>query len=392
MSTTAGPAAVSPVHEARAVCAHAKRIVVKIGSRVLVGDGRSVIDREVFPGLVHGIAQAAKEPERRVVLVSSGAVALGRRRLRGRGEGSSLARLQALAALGQSALMQLYEHEFAFHDLLVGQVLLTQADVDDRTRFINARHTLRMLSEELGAVPIINENDTVANEEIRLGDNDRLAALVASLIDAELLLILSDVAGVYTADPTKDPTATVIPEIAADDERLSQLVWRSPVGPGRGGMATKIEAARVAAKVGVATVIAPGREPGIIRRVLAGERVGTLLQPSVSIGARRLWLMHGVAAAGRLHIDEGATRALRQEGRSLLPRGIKAVEGRFEEGAAVDIVGADGTVLARGLAAYGSAEITRIAGRHSAEIPEILGFKRLDAVVHRDDLVLLREH
>jgi glutamate 5-kinase len=372
----------------REVCVQARRVVVKVGTRVLLGDTGASVDRAVFAPLVQSIAREVNERDRRIVLVSSGAVGLGRRRIAKPRDTRALAYLQALAALGQSALMQLYEHEFAFHDLLVGQVLLTQADIDDRRRFINARHTLRLLAEELGAVPVVNENDTVANDEIRLGDNDRLAALVASLFEADLLVILSDVAGLMTADPRKDPSAQVIPQVSADDPSLDELVWTSPTGPGRGGMATKLRAARMAADAGIAAVIAPGREPDSVGRVLGGQPVGTLVVPPAgSIGARRLWLLHGIHPAGRLYVDAGAARALADRGKSLLPSGVTAVDGEFRVGSAVEIVGPDGSVLARGLASYSSADIARILGKKSAEIEGVLGYKATDEVVHRDDLV-----
>lgn len=374
----------------REVCRAAKRVVVKVGTRVLLGDGHPVVDRGVFVRLVQSIADEVQHRGRRLVLVSSGAVGLGRRRLPEARQTRSLAYLQALAALGQSALMQLYEHEFAFHDLLVGQVLLTQADIDDRRRFINARHTLRLLAEELGAVPIVNENDTVANEELRLGDNDRLAALVSNLFEADLLVILSDVAGLMTADPAEDSAARRIPEVSADDPALEELVWRSPVGPGRGGMASKIAAARMAASAGVPTVIAPGREPDVVSRVLAGEDLGTLFTPaSDAIGSRRHWLRHAVTASGRLLVDAGAVRALVVHKKSLLPSGVTGVEGQFGVGSAVDIAGPDGEVVARGLASYAAADVERIAGRNSSDIFGVLGYKTTDEVVHRDDMVLV---
>ena len=279
--------------DSRNVCAAAKRVVVKVGSRVLVGNGPGTIDRGVFAPLVQEIASHASD--RKLVVVSSGAIALGRGKLAKSKKDASLARLQALAALGQSALMQLYEHEFAFHNHLVGQVLLTQADIDDRRRFINARHTLKMLTEEMRAIPIVNENDTVANDEIRLGDNDRLAALVAILFEADLLVILSDVDGLYSSNPDTDPNAALLPRVKADDPALDQLVWKSPTGPGRGGMATKIEAARMAAGAGVPTVVAAGRKNGNLSRVLSGDAVGTLFMPAENgLSARRLWLLHGV--------------------------------------------------------------------------------------------------
>ncbi len=371
----------------RNLCAEAKRVVIKVGSRVLVGNGPGTIDRGIFAPLVQEIA--AHATDRKLVVVSSGAVALGRGKLAKSKNEASLARLQALAALGQSALMQLYEHEFAFHNHLVGQILLTQADIDDRRRFINARHTLKMLTEEMGAIPIVNENDTVANDEIRLGDNDRLAALVALLFEADLLVVLSDVEGLYSSNPATDPNATLLDEVKADDPALDGLVWKSPTGPGRGGMATKIEAARMAARAGVPTVVAAGRTIGHLSRVLSGEQVGTLFVPADSgISARRLWLLHGVNSAGTIVVDDGAARALQSGGKSLLPSGIIRVDGKFGEGAAIEITHAD-RVIARGLSSYASADIARIAGRQSADIASILGFKNFNSVVHCDDMVIV---
>ncbi|MBN1947367.1 MAG: glutamate 5-kinase [Bradymonadales bacterium] len=373
----------------RRCCVEAKRIVIKVGTYVLTGDGRYVVDRSVFAHLVQSIAQQILEENRRVVLVSSGAIGLGRQRLGKRGDIKDLSHLQALAALGQSALMQLYEHEFAFYDLLVGQILLTRDDIDDRRRFINARHTIRLLSEELNAVPIVNENDTVANDEIRLSDNDWLAALVASICEADLLCILSDVAGIMTSNPREDPNASLLVEVHAEDHSLDERVGGHGSRGGRGGMMSKLNAARMAAKTGIPTVIGPGREPNVIHRILSGEPVGTLvIPPEGSIGARRLWLRHGVKPAGTLVIDTGAVEAIIQRGTSLLARGILKVEGKFSEGAAVDIVDPDHRLIARGLSSYASSDLKRIAGHKSSEIEEILGFRSINAAVHRDDLVL----
>lgn len=374
----------------RHICVHAKRIVVKIGSRVLIGDEGGTVDRAVFASLVQSMASAIGESDRKLLIVSSGAVALGRRRSHTPPRNTSLRYLQALSALGQSTLMQQYEYEFGFYDILVGQVLLTQADIDDRRRFINARHTLKLLAEDLGAVPIVNENDAVANEELRLGDNDRLAALVAVLFEADLLVVLSDVAGLMTADPAVDATAEVISEVEAGDSQLDELVWRSKTGPGRGGMATKLEAARIAAKAGIATVVAAGREPRVVNRILAGEPLGTLFLPATdALSARRFWILHGVSQMGRIVIDDGAARAIVKGGKSLLPSGVHGVEGTFLEGDAVLIVDSAGNPLAQGLASYASTDVARIAGHQSSEIETILGYRHLDSVVHRDDLVVI---
>lgn len=374
----------------RHICVRAKRIVVKIGSRVLIGDEGGSIDRAVFASLVQSMASAIHGSDRKLLIVSSGAVALGRRRSHTPLRNTSLRYLQALAALGQSTLMQQYEYEFGFYDILVGQVLLTQADIDDRRRFINARHTLKLLAEDLGAVPIVNENDAVANEELRLGDNDRLAALVAVLFEADLLIVLSDVAGLMTADPGLDPTAELIPEVEAGDCELDGLVWRSKTGPGRGGMATKLEAARIAAKAGIATVVAAGREPRIVNRILAGEPLGTLFLPATdALSARRFWILHGVSQMGRIVIDDGAVKAIVKGRKSLLPSGVRGVEGTFLEGDAVLIVDSAGNPLAQGLASYASTDVARIAGHQSSEIETILGYRHLDSVVHRDDLVVI---
>jgi glutamate 5-kinase len=374
------------------VIRHSQRAVIKIGSNVLVGEGQETFDQPVFSQLVKSVANLMNHNQKKILMVSSGAIALGRRHLgkkTAQQEYTSLPQLQALAALGQSALMQKYESEFGKYSLSVGQVLLTQSDIDDRHRFINARHTLKVLSQEMGAVPIVNENDTVAYDEIRLGDNDRLAALVSCLVATDLLIILSDIEGIYKSNPEIDPKAELLSQARTDDPGLDKLVWKKKSGPGSGGMGTKIEAARIAASAGIPTIIAPGRTPNCLDRIFQGEPIGTLLMPPGStLDARRLWLKHGVTISGRLWLDTGAVKALLNGGKSLLPSGITQVEGDFTAGAAVDICDPDGIIIAKGLTSYSATEIIRIQGCQTAQITALLGYKTLDEVVHRDDMVI----
>ncbi|TVR01225.1 MAG: glutamate 5-kinase [Deltaproteobacteria bacterium] len=393
-------AGLEPVDPERATAAReaiprARHIVVKIGSNVLLGHGRSRLDRRVFCDLVHHLAAALDDSGRRIVLVSSGAVALGRRTLAASavpppGPETSLTDKQALAALGQPALMHEWAVEFAHHDRRVAQILMSRDDFHVRERFLNARRTLRRLLSFPDVLPILNENDTLSWEELRLGDNDHLAALTTTLVEADLLVLLSDVSALHDADPREHPEARPIPVAFADDPALQTLCAPPDRnGVGTGGMRSKVDAARSAAAFGVPTVIASGKDPGVLAAVLAGQPAGTLLVPREQrLSARKAWLRFGRRAEGALRVDDGAVRALRHQGRSLLPRGITHVEGQFEPGAAVDIIAPDGTGVARGLAAYGSDDLRRIAGHHSDDIASLLGFSAGSAAVHRDDLVV----
>ena len=366
-----------------ALLARARRIVVKIGSNVLAeADGRA----RRLPGLVSELAELGRTRE--VVVVTSGAVAAGRSRMRG--SERRLEWRQAAAAVGQPTLMARYERAFARHERVVAQILLTHADLADRRRYLNARHTLRTL---LGAriVPIVNENDTVAVEELQFGDNDNLCAMTATLVDADLLVILSDVEGLFTADPGRDRNATRIAVADADAPELASMAGPARHGVGTGGMATKLAAARKAAAAGITTVIADGRRRGALAAVFDPRRdAGTwLLAPADRLTRRKHWIAHVLKPAGAVHLDAGAERAVVSGGRSLLPSGVRHSEGEFTVGDCVRIVGPDGRELGRGLVNYSAAETAKLAGAQTRDIERLLGYKGNDELIHRDDLVLL---
>jgi glutamate 5-kinase len=355
----------------------ARRVVVKIGSRLLA---ESPASRPAT------IADQIAELRRRgleVLVVSSGAIALGMRRLGMTERPTDLPSLQAAAAVGQSRLMQHWEHAFAAHDLEIGQVLVTHDDLGDRRRFLSARHTLRALLDR-GVVPIINENDTVATEEIKFGDNDQLAALICNLVSADLLVMLTDVEGVRDAAGVRMP-------IVHDIEReAAPVAGGSTSGVGSGGMASKVGSARIVTRTGVAAVVAPGRDPDVLVRVLAGSDVGTLFVPGQGVlSSRKHWIAYGAKPAGKITVDDGAARALRESGRSLLPAGIVAVDGDFDLGDTVSILTRSGTELGRGLVAYTADDLRKIQGLQSAAIEARLGYKGIDEAIHRDDLVIL---
>jgi glutamate 5-kinase len=362
-----------------------RRVVVKVGSNVLAGPGglRAARVRAIaadVAGLVAG--------GRHLVLVSSGAVAAGATRLGPRRPG--LEWRQAAAAVGQPSLMAAWARAFATHRRTAAQVLLTHADLADRRRYLNARHTLRTLLD-LGVVPIVNENDTVAVEELNFGDNDNLSALTASLVEAELLVVLSDVAGVYTRDPRLDRRATRLSVAHADDPALTAVAGPSRSGVGTGGMASKLAAARIAAAAGIPTVIADGTKRRALARIFDPDAdAGTLLTADGDpLGHRKHWIAHTLRPQGTLHLDAGAERALAERGRSLLPSGVRRVEGRFGVGDCVRCVGPDAREVARGLVNYGDADLDRIKGAHTRDIERLLGYKGSDEVIHRDDLVVL---
>jgi glutamate 5-kinase len=364
--------------EPRHQLTQARRVVVKIGSRLLAESPAS------RPAAIADQVVELRKRDLEVLIVSSGAIALGVRRLRLPGRPHELPALQAAAAVGQSRLMQHWEHAFAVHDVAIGQVLVTHDDLGDRRRFLSARLTLRALLDH-GVVPIINENDTVATEEIKFGDNDQLAGLVVNLTSADVLVMLTDVEGVRDADGLRIP-------IVRDIEReAAPVATGSTSGVGSGGMASKVSAARIVTRTGVPAVVAPGREPDVLTRVLAGADVGTLFVPGPDVlSARKHWIAYGAKPAGRLLIDEGAGRALRDHGKSLLPAGVVTVEGDFDLGDTVSIAvaGSDGE-LARGLVAYPAADLRKISGLQSAAIEARLGYKSIDEAIHRDDLVIL---
>lgn len=363
-----------------------RRWVFKIGSALLTDEGRG-LDRDgisAWAGQMATLRKAGKE----VVLVSSGSVAEGMSRLGWRRRPQAVYELQAAAAVGQMGLVQAYESTFAAFGLHTAQVLLTHEDLADRRRYLNARSTLTRLLE-LGVIPVVNENDTVATDEIRFGDNDNLAALVTNLVDAEALVILTDQAGLCERDPRQHPDAALIAETPVDAPGLNDMVSSGGGALGRGGMLTKLQAARRAALSGSYTVIASGREPAVLERIVAGESVGTLLLPGKdSLVARKQWLAGHVQLRGRLSIDAGAARVLREAGRSLLAVGVSAVSGEFHRGEIVACIDPDGREVARGLVNYSADEARRIMGQPSDRIAELLGYVDESVLIHRDNMVL----
>jgi glutamate 5-kinase len=367
--------------------ATARRFVVKVGSSLVTNDGRG-LDHAAVARWAEEIAEL-KRGGREVVLVSSGAIAEGIKRLGWTTRPRAIHELQAAAAVGQMGLIQAYETAFAQFGLHTAQVLLTHEDLADRKRYLNARTTLRTLLD-LSVIPIINENDTVTTDEIRVGDNDTLGALVANLIEADVLVLLTDQPGLYTADPRRDPQATLVHEARAGDPALEVMAGGAGSTLGRGGMLTKVLAAKRAARSGASTVIACGRDAGVLTRLAAGEAVGTaLIAPTVSLAARKQWLADHVQLAGRLVLDAGAVRALASGGKSLLPIGVTAVEGDFERGEVVGCYAPDGHEIARGLVNYGAQDAAKILRKPSSEIESILGYVDEAELIHRDNLVLL---
>ena len=366
--------------------AKARRLVVKVGSALVTGNGAG-LDLGAIDDWARQIS-VLRAQGKEVLLVSSGAIACGMQRLGWSRRPKSVHQLQAAAAVGQMGLVQVYEGAFSRYGLQTAQILLTHDDLADRKRYLNARSTLTTLLG-LGVVPIINENDTVVTDEIKFGDNDTLGALVANLIEADALIILTDQRGLYTADPRKDPSATLIGEATAGDEALERIAGGAGSAIGKGGMITKVIAAKRAAQSGTHTAIASGHEADAIIRLASGEALGTLLvsltQP---LAARKQWLADHLQLAGRLLLDAGAVNAL-QAGKSLLPIGVIAAEGEFERGAAVACIDPDGREVARGLSNYGSGEARLIARKSTAAIEKLLGYVDEPEIIHRDNLILL---
>ena len=366
---------------------NARRLVVKVGSALVTNNGEGLAV-EALADWARQIA-ALRAEGREIVLVSSGAIAAGMQRLGWTRRPQEMHQLQAAAAVGQMGLAQAYESVFALNNLHTAQILLTHADLADRTRYLNARSTLVTLLE-LGVVPIINENDTVVTDEIKFGDNDTLGALVANLIDADTLIILTDQQGLYTADPRNDPTATLIGEERAENTALEAMAGGAGSGISKGGMITKVRAAQRAARSGAHTCIASGREADALLRLIHGDNLGTLLYASSTpLAARKQWLADHLQLAGSLILDAGAVEALRL-GKSLLPVGVSAVEGDFSRGAVVACRSPEGVELARGLTNYGSFDARRIARHASSEIESLIGFVEESELIHRDNLVILK--
>lgn len=364
----------------------ARRIVIKVGSALLVDGKSGRLNRAWLESLIEDLLRLRRRGQQ-VVLVSSGAIALGRRHLGLPAGTLRLEESQAAAAVGQIRLAHAYKELLEAHDVTVAQVLLTLEDSEQRTRYLNARATLETLLA-LGSIPVINENDTVATAEIRYGDNDRLAARVAQMVSADCLILLSDVDGLYTADPNLDPTAQFIERVLRISPQIEAMAGRSNSDVGTGGMATKIAAAKIAVGAGCHMCIATGHRLHPLKPIESGGRCTWFMPTSTPMAARKQWIAGTLRPAGAVRIDDGALRALRS-GKSLLPAGVTGTLGRFESGDTVGVLTADGTEVARGIAAYSDADTARILGRRSAEIAPILGFHGREELIHRDDLVLL---
>ena len=369
------------------VVQHSKCIVVKIGSSLLTNNGAG-LDRNAIAGWVAQIAEL-KRLGKDVLLVSSGAIAEGLQRLGWKRRPHAVHELQAAAAVGQMGLVQVYETCFREHGLATAQILLTHDDLAERKRYLNARSTLRTLLE-LNVIPVINENDTVVTDEIKFGDNDTLGALVTNLVEAGAMIILTDQAGLYTADPRKDSSATLVRSAQAGDPSLEKMAGGAGSHLGSGGMLTKIIAAKRAARSGAHTVIVSGREPDVLLRLANGEAIGTtLLAETPTLAARKQWLADHLQVRGRITLDAGAVKALAQEGKSLLPIGATSLSGDFERGAVVACIDTNGKEIARGLVNYSADETRKILRKPSNEIETILGYVDELELIHRDNLVLL---
>lgn len=367
-----------------------RRIVAKLGTGLLTSGGER-LDLELMASIVAQVAGLRRQGVE-VTIVSSGAIAAGRHRLQLAESRPDIPLRQVLASVGQSHLMQTYDQLFAEHDLVVAQTLLTRRDLADRLGYLNARNTLLALLE-LGAVPVVNENDVVAVEEIEganFGDNDNLSALVANLIDAGLLAILTDTGGLHSADPRRDPKATLIPLVERITPEIERLARDTETGHGVGGMITKLQAAKLATSGGTDVVIADGREPGVLARVVAGEALGTRF-PATSdqLESRKRWMLAGLAARGKIVVDAGAAKALLAQGRSLLPAGVRDVAGPFDRGDHVPVYDEAGRRIAIGVTNYGHEALAKIRGLRSDRIAETLGYEYGAEVVHRNNLVLL---
>lgn len=370
----------------------AEHWIVKIGSSVFLRDDRRV-DRPTFAGLMRDVDLLC-ERGHRVTIVSSGAVALGRERLGWPDDlaDPDISGQQALAALGQSRLVEMYEDELSHYDRSAAQILFSRADLDDRERFLNARRALRRV-HEFGAVPIINENDSVATEELRFGDNDRLAAMTCGVEQADLLVLLSDVPGILERRPEQGEGefGDRISRMVVDDPRLDRIAGPAESDVGTGGMVSKVMAARIAARVGAPTIVAPGKRDGILPALQEGRDLGTFLDPGgqEELAGKEVWLGAGARPVGRIQCDAGAKEALLTRGASLLPSGVTGVEGSFAEGAVVELEDESGHLFARGVSVYSAEDVRGIAGRQSDEIDAIVGERLLDCVMHRDSMVIL---
>jgi glutamate 5-kinase len=364
----------------------AKRLVVKVGTNTLTG-GEDGLSRPQMMGVARQVAKLVREGHQ-VALVSSGAIVAGREALQIARNGKDIPFKQVLAAVGQARLMQKWDALFTSEDIIIAQTLLTRGDLAERQGYLNARNTLLALFER-DVVPIINENDVVATEEISIGDNDNLSALVANLIDADLLILLTDQAGLYTSDPRRNSAATIIAEVPVISDEIIALAAGAGTVRGTGGMVTKVQAARLATESGVTVLVAGGTTENVLLRAANGEAVGTKFPACRSrLESRKRWILSGLAGKAAAHIDDGAAMALKR-GRSLLPAGIVNVKGPFDRGDSVNIVGPEGKAVACGVANYSASDLQRIKGRRSGEITQILGYHFGDEVIHRNNVVML---
>ena len=370
------------------IISRTRRLVIKVGSAVMTT--ANGLNLEVIEELADNIAQLVKGG-REVVLVSSGAIAAGFKKIGLPAKPSAIPQKQAVAAIGQSTLMQNYEHAFNRHGVKVAQILLTRNDLANRRRYLNARNTLFTLLN-WKVIPIINENDTVVVEEIQFGDNDNLSALISSVVQADLLIILTDIDGLYDRDPRQYKDACRIPLVEKIDLKLERAASREPGVIGSGGMFSKIQAAKKAASVGIPTIIAPGLQPNIVGRIFSGEEEGTLFLSQVTkLRSRQYWLAYTTNPAGDIVVDDGARKVLRHQGKSLLPAGVIGVNGRFSAGAAVRLIDAAGEIIGIGLSNYSANDLACIKGLKTCNIQQSLGYKGYDEVVHRDNMVIFTE-
>ena len=366
-----------------------KTVVVKLGTSVLTG-GTLALDRAHMVELVRQCAELKKQGHS-VVMVSSGAIAAGREHLGYPALPNSMASKQLLAAVGQSQLIQVWESLFAIYGLKIGQMLLTRADLDDRERFLNARDTINALVEH-DIIPVVNENDAVATNEIKVGDNDNLSALVGILCGADKLLLLTDQKGLFTADPRKDPNAELIKEVKTIDDTLRKIAGGSGTTLGTGGMATKLQAADIARRAGIEVIIAAGSAENVVFDSLSDNPQGTRFLPlAEALENRKRWILAGPASAGDIVVDDGAVNAVNTKGSSLLAKGVVRVKGEFSRGEVTQVTDIKGKVVARGIASYSSQDLAKIAGKHSKDIGAILGYDYGSEVIHRDDLVVIQE-
>lgn len=367
---------------------HVKKLLIKIGSAVLTGEDG--LDLVIIEQLVDEIARLKSEGCQ-VIIVTSGAIASGKHRMRITGQLKSIPQKQAAAAIGQGRLMRVYANAFGKHGINVAQILLTMSDLTDRKRFLNIRNTLSTLLE-WGVIPIINENDTVAVEEIKFGDNDHLAAMMANLIETHLVINLTSTKGLYDRNPSTFKKAKLIPLVTEFNEEIEGAATEDTTNVGLGGMKSKVIAARKVTACGIPYIIAPGKEKGVLKAIFAGEEKGTLFLPvGEHLNSRKYWIAFTVRPRGRLFLDEGAQKAIMEEGKSLLPSGIVGVEGSFGAGDGVSLVDVEGKPLATGLVNYSAAEITRIMGLKTSEVEQVLGYKDYDEVIHRDNLAVTKK-